>query len=132
MNEITFTSHALGQFAKRVCVPPTDSSQKISIVWQYAKQIDRQRAFEITGDKEILKKDNKNTQYFEVPLGLAEIRSIMGEDNHTPFEDMVGLFVVKGKCCVTFKTNMENLIYSKLYSFRYTKRFFDIEGAAYK
>lgn len=132
MIDVVFTTHALTQFSKRVCVPPTESAQKIRIVWNHAKEVSRDRAFEITGDKEILKKENRNARYFEVPLGKQEIISIMGKDNHTPFSSMTGLFVLKGKDCVTFKTNMEASIYSQLYSFRYTKRYYDVEGAAYK
>lgn len=130
--QVVFSSHALSQFSKRVCVEMIDTVQHIREVWQCAVEIDRDKAYELTGDKEILKKENDNSKYYEVMFSSPSVMAALKKRPTSYYQNLIGIFVVRDDTCVTFKTSVEKDIYNNLYKFRYTKRFYDIQGVSYE
>ena len=125
--DIKFSAHALSQFSKRICVPMLESTSKIREVWSYSKEISQDTAFELTGDKAILKKENKGAKFYLVNLGQEEVLSIIKkEGNYLPLETMIGVFIVKEHNCVTFKTSLENDIWSNIQKFKPNRRYHDL------
>lgn len=114
--DITFSGHALSQFCKRLCIPMINGATKIRQIWYYTKEITREQAWELTYDKEILKKKNKFTKYYLVNFNNPEIYSYIKTEKNTglPINEMYGIFIVKENYCVTFKTTYDNDIWQHL------------------
>lgn len=115
MISIKFKNHALNQFSNRLSIPFLHSAEKMRKIWDYAEEISREEAIQITSDREIFKKRNKTTRYFKVDLKNPVITKILYEDN-CPLKDetVSGLFVVREGYVVTFKTTLELEIWRQL------------------
>lgn len=116
-DEITFSAHAMTQFAKRTHTDLINAIPKMRILWKYAERIEKEEAYELILDEKVLKtkKKYKDTCFYKVNIGSEEVLDIIKEKNcHLPYEEMIGIFVVRDKHCVTFKTNLESNIWANL------------------
>lgn len=126
-NDITFSSHALSQFSKRLCIPMVEAVSVMRGLWNKSQEITRERAYEITLDREILKKKNKDTKYYSVDLSDGEVISKFKSIGYgIPKNITLGIFVVRHNNCVTFKTDLDMDIWSNLYKFKNNRRYFDL------
>lgn len=116
-DEITFSTHALNQFAKRTHTDLLNAIPKMRILWEYAEKIDKEEAYELILDNKVLKtkKKYKNTYFYKVDIGSSDVLNLIKEEGcHLPYEQMIGVFVVRDNYCVTFKTNLESNIWANL------------------
>lgn len=110
MDKVTFSSHALRQFSSRIGIPILGTAEKIRKVFNQSIIISRDEAYDINGDKAILQKSNKDTTYYKVDMSKPEV----SDGLNNSLQGMIGIFVVRGRDVVTFKTNRELSIWSSL------------------
>ena len=116
-DKITFSTHALTQFAKRTHTDLINAIPKMHILWEHAEKIEKEEAYDLILDDNVLKtkKKYKNTSFYKVNIGANEvIDSIREKGCHLPYEQMIGVFIVRDNYCVTFKTNLESSIWANL------------------
>lgn len=119
-----FSMHALEQMSMRLGIT-IDLDTRLEIL-EYAEEITNNEVFEIVGDPAVLSQKNKrNTRYYLLDMSNNNVRKILHYNGYdaTKFEgDLLTIFVVREGCCVTFKTNKESEIFSKLKDLRYSSR----------
>lgn len=110
-----FSVHSIDQMHLRLGVT-IDIYTRLELL-DYVEPITNKEAYEIVGDPVVLNdKNRKSSRYYLLDFDNDDVQDILYNHGYD-YKSLLGIqavLVVRGGCCVTFKTNTESEIFSNL------------------
>lgn len=110
-----FSVHAIDQMSLRLG-DTIDLETRLDLM-DLLEEISNKEVYELVGDPVVLNdKNRKGSTYYLIDFNRSDVQTVLYDHgyNYEEFEGILGVFVVREGCCVTFKTNTESEIFSNL------------------